>query len=89
VEHTVRDDVVVPVDRLTDGQLRELAATYEQCAEFGDFPEWGRRWYRDLAAGIRGTLTTRTTVWLCLLADPAVPPSWDVAVAALPPEASR
>jgi hypothetical protein len=80
----MRDEITVAVDRLTDGQLDELARTYERFAAVGDFPEWGRRWYSDLAASIRQRQQGRAIEWLCILDDPAVPPSWDVAVAALP-----
>jgi hypothetical protein len=41
--------------------------------------------YADAALGLRAVLAGRERQWLDLLADPVVPPSWEVAVDALRP----
>jgi hypothetical protein len=81
----MRDEIHIPIDRLDESQMRQLMNTYASCAE-GDFPEWGKRWYASLADALGQALQVRAMQWLGVLSDPAVPPSWDVAVSALPPE---
>jgi hypothetical protein len=77
------DVIRVAAERLDESQLRHLRDTYAGLSVSGDLPDWQRRWYADLAHALNAKLGDRVMEWASVLDDPAVPPSWDVAVAAL------
>ncbi len=79
------DDVRVSAARLPDGELRTLLVTYGGMAEDEALSGTLRGWYADLACAVAAVLSVRVLQWSRLSADPAVPPSWDVAVKALRP----
>lgn len=80
------DTVWVTTDRLTDTEVRVLRDTYRQMAADDDLPRPLRRWYALLADAMADVLSARVLEFAAVVADPAVPPSWEVAVAALRPE---
>ncbi len=80
------DDLTLSASKLTDAQVRLLRDTFAQMA---CDPVDGRsvqKFYADAAINLNAVLERRAWQWVRLLSDPAVPPSWQVAVDTLPPE---
>lgn len=79
------DTLTAKVDAATDTELAALVQAIEAMTNRlpDDTPKWVRQFWADLATSGRGVLTDRVFAWSEILADPAVPPSWVTAVAAL------
>ncbi len=80
------DDVALSVARLPDSELRLLQRTYAEMAVDAALSATLRAWYFDVSVSLAAVLSSRVLQWSRISADPAVPPSWAVAVAALRPE---
>ncbi len=80
------EHVRVNVEPLTEAELQLLAEAFRGMALDGSLSRPVACFYADAALGLRAVLAGRERQWLDLLADPAVPPSWQVAVDALRPE---
>ena len=81
------DKLHADAHRLTDAEVRTLRGTYQAMSEDPELSRPVREWYGQLAEGMASVLSARCWQWAEVLSDPAVPPSWEVAVAALPPDA--
>lgn len=83
----MRDFISADVTELTDTELRALSnwleAASTRAASLNGRP---RAALADLAQSARAVLSYRVLHWHSISADPAVPPDWDTAVAALEPE---
>ncbi len=80
------DDVLVSAARLTDREVEVLRGAYTGMADDPKHSGPVRDWYAQLAGSLGLVQRLRFWQWAAILSDPAVPPSWAVAVAALPPE---
>ncbi|GHC88280.1 hypothetical protein GCM10007079_33110 [Nocardiopsis terrae] len=82
---TPGDYVTARVDRATDAELKTLILAIEAMTQRlpDDTPKWVKEFWADLATSGRGVLTGRVFAWSEILADPAVPPDWVTAIAAL------
>jgi hypothetical protein len=79
----MRDAVSADVTRLADTRVRHLASFFEFLAPRVADPEEGAV-LAALAESCRTVVSHRVLVEQRLIADPAFPPSWAVAVASLP-----
>ncbi len=80
------EHVRVNVEPLTEAELQLLAEAFRGMALDGSLTRPVACFYADAALGLRAVLAGRERQWLDVLADPAVPPSWEQAVATLPPK---
>ncbi len=79
------ESIEVRTGRLTDAELLTLRGTYAAMS-LSEPSRTVSAWYAHLARAIDGVLEGRVLEWVGILNDPAVPPSWEIAVDTLPAE---
>jgi hypothetical protein len=80
----MRDVISLDLTAVTDADVRGLLELAEHVAGRGRDGSGLRRVFAGLAVSCRDVLSSRVLVEAAIAADPAMPPSWVAAVAALP-----
>jgi hypothetical protein len=78
------EEVTIPTDRLSDGEIRGLVRIYRAMAADPTMPAVLACWYSWLVIELHEVLLGRENRWLDITSDRTTwPPDWKTAVAAL------